>query len=114
VTAAQTGAPASVVRPEPDSRLAQLAASYTDARAAADAAAERLKAITDGIKRELTDTAPGATRVDLVHDSLAAPLRMQAKSSWRLDTARLKTEQPETYVRYARQVTAWELRAISG
>jgi hypothetical protein len=107
----QTVGPA-VVRPDSDSRLSQLAAGYTDAKAAADAAAARLKEITDAIKVELTNAAPGVTKVDLVHDSLASPLRLQAKTSWRLDTPKLKENEPEIYVRYAKQSTSWELRAV--
>jgi hypothetical protein len=102
-----------VVRPDNDSRLSQLAAGYTAAKEAADAAAARLKEITDAIKVELTNAAPGVTKVDLVHDSLASPLRLQAKTSWRLDTEKLKENEPEVYVRYARQSTSWELRAVA-
>jgi hypothetical protein len=103
-----------VVQPEPDSRLAQLCARYDAAKIAADDAAGYLKSITDGIKVELAEAAPGETRVDLVHPALTAPLRLQAKTTWRLDTPRFRAEQPETYVRYAKQSVSWELRAVSG
>jgi hypothetical protein len=33
--------------------------------------------------------------------------------SWRVDAKKLKTEAPETYVRYATKSTAWQLRAVS-
>jgi hypothetical protein len=101
-----------VIRPDGDSRLSQLAAGYTAAKEAADAAAVRLKEITDAIKVELTNAAPGITKVDLVHEALTSPLRLQTKTSWRLDTGKLKENEPEIYVRYARQSTSWELRAV--
>lgn len=106
--------PAAVVEPTPDTRLAQLADAYTSAKAAADEADAHLKTITDAIKIELITAAPGSNRIDLKSPSLAAPLRMQSRTSWKLDTARLKAEDPETYVRYARQSSYWELRAVSG
>jgi hypothetical protein len=100
------------VRAEPASRLEALAAAYADAKPVADAATARLKEITDAIKVELATAAPDAPRVDLLSAVLDAPLRLQAKTGWRLDTKRLKAEAPETYVRYAVQTTTWELRAV--
>lgn len=101
-----------VVRAEPESRLEALAAAYAQAKPAADAADAHLKSITDAIKLELSNAAPGALKVDLSSPDLPTPLRLQAKTGWRLDTKRLKAEAPETYVQYAVQTTAWELRAL--
>lgn len=101
------------VRPEPESRLEQLAGQYDLAKAEADKAAETLKAITDAIKLELVNAAPGETSIDLVSDDLAAPLRLVAVESWRIDSKKLKTEAPETYVRYAKKTASWTLRAVS-
>jgi hypothetical protein len=95
------------------SRLEQLAEAYALAKPAADAAKEHLDAITDAIKLELTMAAPGAHRVDFTAAALVAPLRLASKTSWRLDSKRLKTEAPELYVRYAKQSTYWELRAVT-
>jgi hypothetical protein len=102
------------IRAEPASRLEALAAAYLDAKPVADAATARLKEITDAIKAELAAAAPGAVKVDLISGVLATPLRLQAKTGWRLDTKRLKAEAPETYVRYAVQTTAWELKPLRG
>lgn len=99
--------------PSEGSRLEQLAAQYDMARAEADKAAAALKAITDGIKAELAQAAPGETDIRLDSDLLAAPLRMLHKTSWRVDTKKLKSEAPEIYVRYATQSGSWELRAVS-
>lgn len=98
-----------VVQAEPESRLEALAAQYDEAKSAAEAAAARLKDITDAIKLELTNAAPGAPKVDLVSSALSAPLRLSAVTSWRLDTKRMKAEAPDTYVRFAVQSTSWRL-----
>jgi hypothetical protein len=105
--------PIPTVEPAPDSRLAQLAALYAQVKPAADAAAAQLKDITDAIKAELAAAKPGALKVDLASPLLEAPLRLQAKTSWGLDTKKFKAEAPEVYVRYAVQRTSWELRAVS-
>lgn len=96
----------------PDTRLAQLAAQYDLAKAEAAKAAEALKAITDGIKAELANAAPGETDVRLESPELEKPLRLSAVTSWRVDATKLKAEAPETYVRYAKQSTAWRLDAV--
>jgi hypothetical protein len=103
----------SAVTPEPGSRLEQLAAQYDMAKAEAEKAATDLKAITDAIKLELVNAAPGETSIDLVSDDLVKPLRLVAVTSWRVDATKLKKEAPETYVRYAKQSTSWTLRAVS-
>jgi hypothetical protein len=104
--------PPIVVSPQPNTRLDDLTALYEDAKRDAAAAAERLKTITDALKAELADVAPGAPTVDLRSPYLVAPLRLQAKTQWRVDTKALKEKDPETYVQYAKQVTYWELRAL--
>lgn len=102
-------------KPEPNSRLEQLLAQYDVAKAESAKAGEALKAITDGIKAELAAIAPeGETDVRVDSPDLAAPLRLTARTSWRVDAKKLKAEAPETYVRFAVQSTAWELRAING
>lgn len=104
---------AALVTPDQDSRLAQLTAQYDLAKAEAKKAEETLKAITDAIKLELTQAAPGASDIRLESDQLAQPLRLLAIESWRVDSARLKSEAPETYVRYAKKSVAWQLRAVT-
>jgi hypothetical protein len=101
-----------VIAPEPGSRLEALAEAYAAAKPAADEAKARLDMITDAIKYELTQAAPGADKVDLQAPNLLAPLRLSARTSWRLDTTKLKAEAPETYARYAKQTSYWELRAL--
>lgn len=98
----------------PSSRLEELAAEYAIAKPAYEEAKARLDAIVDAIKYELANAAPGSTKVDLVTPVLERPLRLQAITSWRVDTKKLKAEDPATYVRYAKQSTYWELRAVTG
>lgn len=101
------------VTPAPDSRLEQLCTQYDLAKAEVEKAEEALKAITDGIKNELSLLLPpGADQVDLVTPLLARPLRMQAVETWRVDAKKLKAEDPHTYVRYAVKGTSWKLAPI--
>lgn len=103
-----------VIVPDAESRLAQLHAQYADAKATADAASERLKQITDGIKAELAALAPeGSTRVDLAGTHGPA-LRLAYAERVTFDSRKLKTDNPELYVRYAKFGGAWSLRAVSG
>lgn len=106
----QAQRPTPTIRAATGSRLEALAAAYAEAKPAADAAAERLQEIKDAIKVELTNAAPGETRVDLASAVLDKPLALRAKTSWRLDTKRFKAEEPVTYVKYAYRSTSWELR----
>jgi len=102
-----------VIKPESDSRLAQLAAQYDLAKAESAKAAEALKAITDAIKIELTHAAPGESDVQLDSPDLIKPLRLTAVESWRIDAKKLKAEDSLTYVRYAVQSTTWRLAPVS-
>ena len=109
----ETRSDAQIVIPETDTRLAQLLAQYDLAKAEADKAAETLRAITDAVKVELVNAAPGAHDIRVESPDLARPLRLFAVESWRVDAKKLKAEAPETYVRFAKKSTAWQLRAVS-
>jgi hypothetical protein len=95
------------------SRLEQLAAEYAIAKPAADEAKARLEMITDAIKVELCNAAPGLDRIDFTAPDLEIPLRLKRVSSWRLDSKLLKAELPEMYVRYAKKAVYWDLRAVT-
>lgn len=92
-------------------KLAQLHALYAERKAAADEATKQLKAVTDAIKIELTTAAPGQTRIELVGKN-GPPLGLSYVETWRLDSTRLKREQPETYVLYAKQSGSWRLAVL--
>lgn len=114
MTTTEQTPPAAQATVPPGSRLEDLLATYAQLKPQADELAERLKAVTDAIKAELSAAAPGAQRVDVAHPVLAQPLRLSYVESWRLDTKRLKAEAPETYVRYAVKGGKWELRGVKG
>lgn len=111
----ELGAPAHVeVEAYADTRIAQLAAQYDVAKAEAKKAAEALAAITDAIKVELVKAAPGSNDIRLESPLLAQPLRLFPVVSQRLDTKRMKAEQPALYDAYlAKPTTAWQLRAVT-
>lgn len=95
-------------------RLAALHAEYADAKAAADAAAERLTAVKDGIKAELAAAAPeGSTKIALLGPD-GPPLQLVYSERWSVDSRKLKREDPETYVRYAKCSGTWTLSAPKG
>lgn len=101
-----------LVTPKANSRLEQLHALYADAKAAADDADEKLKAITDGIKAELTRAAPEQPRIELTGQA-GPPLRLSYSETWRFDSRRFKSEDPATYVRYAKKSGSWTLKVAS-
>lgn len=102
-----------VVQAAAGTRLEQLQAAYAEAKARADEAAAQLKAITDAIKLELTQAAPEEQRIEL-RGPAGPALRLTWSESWRLDSKRLKVDQPETWVRYAKKSGSWTLRAVGG
>lgn len=95
-----------------DSRLEQLVHEYVAAKETADAAAARLKEITDAIKLIVTVDTDSAPKVDVLAPG-APPLRVSWIEQWRLDSKRLKAEHPETWVRYAEQSGYWQLKRVS-
>lgn len=107
------------VTPPGDSRLAALHAQYADAKAAADAAAEHLKTITDGIKAELRaqadagspDGADSVSRIEL-RSPYGPILRLTKSERVTFDSKKLKVDDPVTYVKYAKFGEAWALRVI--
>jgi len=101
---------------EPGTRLQQLHAAYDQAKADADAAAERLKGISDAIKLELSNnlqsSSPGSTKVLLTGTEGATPLQLTYVESWRVDAKKLKAENPLAYVTYAVKSGSWRLSAV--
>lgn len=111
---AQPEAPAVQVTAPPDSRLEQLQAMYPDLKARADAAAKALKDCIDAIKLELVTAAPNQARIDLVGGAHGPPLQLTYAESWRIDSTRLKAENPTMYVAYAKKSGSWSLRLAKG
>ena len=115
-TVPHTEAEAAVVavRADASEKLAQLHAAYDEAAAEYAAASSKLEAIKAGIKTELMTQAPeGTTKVALT-GPYGPPLAMTYAESWRVDSRRLKREEPETYVRFATKSGSWSLRPAGG
>lgn len=100
------------ITPEPDSRLDQLAAEYAALEPLATEYAARLAAIKNGIKAELATAAPEQQKILLRSSHLAAPLKLEARTSARLDTKALKRELPGVYAHYATASTTWYLVTV--
>lgn len=98
---------------QPGGRLEDLLATYAHLKPEVDELTARLKSVTDAIKVELTAQAPGVSKIDVAHEALPTPLRLSYVESWRLDSKRLKAENPLVYVTYASKGGRWELRGIS-
>jgi len=109
----QLQAPPVQVTPRKNSKLEQLHAIYTEAKAKADQAAADLKTVTDAIKAEMTSAAPDAARLELVGPH-GPRLMLTYVEWWRVDATRLKKEDPETYVRFAKKGGSWQLKAARG
>lgn len=108
--------PPAVLKTRRGSRLAALLDAYPGLKAAADEAATQLRAVTDGIKLEASQQAEGQANVTIVPPggSEAPTLLLDYRERWSVDSRRLKAEDPETYVRYAKKSGAWYLNVAKG
>lgn len=97
----------------PDARILALYEAYPSAKAEADAAAARLKDITDGIKFELGAAAPGVDKIELRAPG-GTPLRYARQITRRFNTKRFQREQPDAYEAYREPSESWVLAPIKG
>jgi hypothetical protein len=102
------------VTPQAGTRLEQLHALYEEAKARKDEAEKALKAITDGIKSEVFSQLPEGATAATIAGQAGPPLAMTYVESWRLDSKRMKSEDPELYVRYAVKSGTWKLEKVRG
>lgn len=100
------------VETQDGTRLRDLHYEYDRAKAELARAEERFKTIADGIKAELS--AIGATKVVLTGTDGAKPLRLAWVEQWRVDSTKLKSEQPVIYAAYAKKSGHWKLEALKG
>jgi hypothetical protein len=103
---------APVVRPEEGSRLDALAAEYATLQPQVEALSERLKTVTDSLKAELS--ASGNRAVLLSSPHLPCLLKCSLREEWRIDSKRLKSEHPATWVAFAKRVRSWRLDRVQG
>lgn len=93
-------------------RLAQLTALYDDAKREADAAAERLKEITDGIKAQVWQLHPGGEDFTITSGALAHPLTLVHSRRRVFDTAAAKRVlSAEQYDALCKNNESWTLKA---
>jgi hypothetical protein len=109
-----------VVAPQAGTRLEQLHAAYADAKAAADEANANLKTITDALKVELTQAAPGSRRITLQGPTGPA-LGLTYSESTRINTRaikpvldQIKTADPAQYARLMTTSGSWRISALRG
>lgn len=81
-------------------KLSQLCAEYDSAKAAADAAAERLDAVKAGIKATAALLRPGADKVRIVSDDLEHDLTVVRGVRRSLDTKLIKRLAEQAGIRY--------------
>ena len=107
-------APPLEIQPEAGTRLAVLHAAYFDAKAKADSATKALKAVTDGLKLELTQAAPEGEAKIRLGGNAGPPLALTWVVSKRLDTKRIQAELPAVAEQYVTVSGSWQLREAKG
>lgn len=93
--------------------LALLRAEFAEAKQAAEAAEERLKAAKGKLQTKLSEATNGALRSAL-HVPGYKPLTLTYGERWTVDSKRLKAEQPLVYVTYAKLGSSWTLQESRG
>ena len=85
------------------------------ARATEAEAKARAKQIGDAIKSEAVALAPENTRSIIIAGGPGIPdWHCHYVESWRLDTKRMKDDEPLTYVRFAVQSGTWKIDKAGG
>lgn len=105
--------PVAVVQADADPQLSQLHVLYAEKKAASEAANAELKTITDAIKLALTTAAPGKPKVEL-RGTHGPALALTHVTTQRLDTNRLKADQPALYASYVKPSSTWKLAPVRG
>lgn len=100
---------------EPGSRLEQLQEARAALKASVDAGQVELKNLTDAIKVELTQLAPGHRKITLQGTASAPALSLTYVESWRLNTKALKADPVgvQYYAKYAEQSGSWVLKDVT-
>ena len=99
----------------PDARIVALFEAYPEAKAQADAAAERVKAITDGIKAELASAmADTGTEKIVLKGKRGAALRLAKVVQRRFDSRAFSAKHPDLYEAYRKPSESWRLEAVDG
>ncbi len=102
------------ISPEEGSRLAILHAAYFEAKANADSATRDLKAITDGLKLELTQAAPEGEAKIRLGGNAGPPLALTWVVTKRFNTNGFRASHEALYQQYLAPSGAWQLREAKG
>ena len=104
------------VTPVPGSRLEQLAGMLSQARAAAREAADRAKAIEDGIKAEVTAACPGQPVIGITGGPGRPALQLSYHpGGWFVPAAALLEKHPAAWDELKTQRRgSWQLREADG
>lgn len=105
-----TCTPTAQIQGSADTRLGRLHAQYPELKAAKEAAEQALKDCTDGIKLEVSTLTGGALRAELAATATAPALTLTYGERWSLDSKRLKAEDPDAYVAFAKPSGTWTLK----
>jgi len=105
---------APVLRPTEGSRLDALLARYADLKPQVEDLKEQLETLTTAIKAEAVTAVPDTPAITLSTPHLAHLLEVTYRESWRLDSKRLKADDPTTWVRYAKRSGSWRLDPVKG
>lgn len=105
--------PPVVVEAEPHnlnqtSELYDLRGRYAELKAAKDKATEEFDAVKGKLQTALAEASGGALRAELRVPGFK-PMTLIYTEPWRVDSKRLKAEQPAIYVQYAKQGSQWTL-----
>lgn len=107
-------APPAIVNVEPGTQLASLLAEYETLKPQLDPLKKRLEALTKAIKLRAIESVPDWTPRIAIQSQEFGTYGVEWRGNWRLDTPRLKDEQPQIYAAYAVQSGAWVLTKDKG
>lgn len=91
-----------------DLSLSELRARYDDLKKVRDAAVEEFDTAKSALQHALGEASGGAYRSTLLVPGYR-PMTLIYTEPWRVDSKRLKAEQPAIYVQYAKQGSQWTL-----
>lgn len=106
-------APTVVIAAGADTQLHVLLAEYETVKPQLDSLKKRLEGLTKAIKMICITSVPDGTAHIALHSEFGNYL-VEWRGNWRLDTPRLKDEQPQIYAAYAVEGGTWVLTKDKG
>ena len=99
-----------------DAAMAALVDEYADADRAAKAAREYADSVKDRLKLAMVEAVGADHNYDLSAVAVRSgqlSARLSVTHTWRLDTTRIKAEQPTLYAAYAKQSASFRLEVAA-